>query len=97
MNPWQNYTIRRRLVVVDCEAFHVRQQGAEGNIFGNEHVNTRTFKLEITGSFGEFGVGTADELHNCLGPSTDGVLLLHNNVVGRVNEASIEFTSLGVW
>ena len=55
----------------------------EGGIFGNEHACSRTFKLEITGSFGEFGVGTAGEVHNCLGASTDGVLFLHNKVVDQ--------------
>ena len=75
----------------------MRQQGAKGDIFGNEHANPRTFKIGgCTGSFGVFGVGTADEGHNCLRASTDGVLFLHNKVVDRVNDASIEFTSLRV-
>ena len=74
---------RLKLVAVDSEAFHVRQQGTKGDIFGNEHASSRTFKLEITGSFGEFGVGTAGEVNNCLGASTDGVLFLHNKVVDQ--------------
>ena len=85
---------RLRLAVVDCEAFHVHRQGAKGDIFGNEHASSRTFKLEVTRSL----VISVSAL-----PTKDTTVLALQQTVylfcttrWLINEASIEFTSLGV-
>ena len=85
---------RLKLVAVDSEAFHVRQQGAKGDIFGNEHASSRTLKLRLQDRL----VSSVSALPAKL----TTVLALQQTVYffcttrWLINEASIEFTSLRV-